>query len=204
MAKNERRTRTKRAIFVVIALLLVAYLISSTYARYSTVGEATGKVDIAEWHVVMTPDDGGAALTSTTRDITFTVQSNDNVVPNKIAPAVTAVATIELDLTGTEVAVDFTATVGEMTNNLPSGVTLPSRVTLTSAVDGGTPGTAQVIPLVNNSAFTATNGKRTVTLTLTWENSDTDAAKTEDTVVGVAGGTLTIPVTLTVQQHIGA
>ena len=203
MAKNERKTRTKRAIFVVIALLLVAYLISSTYARYSTEGKANGKVDIAKWAVVMKADDG-TTLTSTTRDITFTVQSKDNVVPNKIAPAVTAVATIELDLTGTEVAVDFTATVGEMTNNLPSGVTLPSRVTLTSAVDGGTPGTAQVIPLVDNSAFTAKNGKKTVTLTLTWENSDTDAAKTEDTAVGVAGGTLTIPVTLTVQQHIGA
>ena len=91
-----------------------------------------------------------------------------------------------------------------MTNNLPSGVTLPSRVTLTSAVDGGTPGTAQVIPLVDKSAFTAKNGKKTVTLTLTWENSDTDAAKTEDTAVGLAGGKLTIPVTLTVQQHIGA
>ena len=203
MAKNERKTRTKRAIFVVIALLLVAYLISSTYARYSTEGKANGKVDIAKWAVVMKANDG-TTLNSTTQDITFTVQSNDNVVPNKIAPAVTAVATIELDLTGTEVAVDFTATVGEMTNNLPSGVTLPSRVTLTSAVDGGTPGTAQVIPLVDNSAFTAKNGKKTVTLTLTWENSDTDAAKTEDTAVGVAGGTLTIPVTLTVQQHIGA
>ena len=203
MAKNERKTRTKRAIFVVIALLLVAYLISSTYARYSTVGKANGKVDIAKWAVVMTADDG-TTLNSTTQDITFTVKSNDNVVPNKIAPAVTAVATIELDLTGTEVAVDFTATVGEMTNNLPSGVTLPSRVTLTSAVDGGTPGTAQVIPLVDKSAFTAKNGKKTVTLTLTWENSDTDAAKTEDTAVGLAGGKLTIPVTLTVQQHIGA
>ena len=203
MAKNERKTRTKRAIFVVIALLLVAYLISSTYARYSTEGKEDGKVDIAKWAVVMKADDG-TTLNSTTQDITFTVKSNDNVVPNKIAPAVTAVATIELDLTGTEVAVDFTATVGEMTNNLPSGVTLPSRVTLTSAVDGGTPGTAQVIPLVDKSAFTAKNGKKTVTLTLTWENSDTDAAKTEDTAVGLAGGKLTIPVTLTVQQHIGA
>ena len=53
MAKNERKTRTKRAIFVVIALLLVAYLISSTYARYSTEGKADGKVDIAKWAVVM-------------------------------------------------------------------------------------------------------------------------------------------------------
>ena len=82
MAKNERKTRTKRAIFVVIALLLVAYLISSTYARYSTVGKANGKVDIAKWAVVMTADDG-TTLNSTTKDITFTVQSNTEVVFNR-------------------------------------------------------------------------------------------------------------------------
>ena len=199
MARNERKTRTKRAIYVAIALLLIAYLISSTYARYSTEGKASGKVDIAEWHVVMQPNDGGAALTSTSRDITFTVQSNTNVVPGKIAPAVTAVAEIELDLTGTEVAVDFTATVGDLTpTNLPSS----DKINLTSTVQGGTPGTSTTIPLVNQSAFTSSNGKKKVTLTLTWTNDDENNA--DDTATGIAGGTLTVPVTLTVQQHIGA
>ena len=200
MAKNERKTRTKRAIFVVIALLLVAYLISSTYARYSTVGEANGKVDIAKWAVVMTADDG-TTLNSTTQDITFTVQSNTEVVPGKIAPAVTAKAEIELDLTGTEVSVDFTPTIGAYT---PS-TTLPSadKITLTSAVEGGTVGSSNYIPLVGNSAFTASNGKKKVTLTLTWANDDENNA--DDTATGMlADGsrTITIPVTLTVQQHI--
>ena len=199
MTKNERKTRTKRAIFVVIALLLVAYLISSTYARYSTVGEANGKVDIAKWAVVMTADDG-TTLNSTTQDITFTVQSNTEVVPGKIAPAVTAKAEIELDLTGTEVSVDFTPTIGAYT---PS--TLPSvdKITLTSAVEGGTVGSSNYIPLVGNSAFTASNGKKKVTLTLTWANDDENNA--DDTATGMlADGsrTITIPVTLTVQQHI--
>ncbi len=199
MARNERKTRTKRAIYVAIALLLVAYLISSTYARYSTEGKADGKVDIAKWAVVMQPNDGGAALTSTSRDITFTVQSNTNVVPEKIAPAVTAVAEIVLDLTGTEVAVDFTAKVGNLTpTNLPSS----DKIALTSAVEGGTPGSTTTIPLVSNSAFTSSNGKKKVTLTLTWTNDDENNA--DDTATGIAGGTLTIPVTLTVQQHIGA
>ena len=199
MARNERKTRTKRAIYVAIALLLIAYLISSTYARYSTVGKADGKVDIAKWAVVMQPDDGGAALTSTSRNITFKVQENTNVVPGKIAPAVTAVAEIELDLTGTEVAVDFTATVGALTpTNLPSS----DKINLTSAVEGGTPGTLATIPLVNKSAFTEDNGKKKVTLTLTWTNDDEN--NTDDTATGIAGGTLTVPVTLTVQQHIGA
>ena len=199
MAKNERKTRTKRAIFVVIALLLVAYLISSTYARYSTVVKANGKVDIAKWAVVMTADDG-TTLNSTTQDITFTVQSNTEVVPGKIAPAVTAKAEIELDLTGTEVSVDFTPTIGAYT---PSTLPSADKITLTSAVEGGTVGSSNYIPLVGNSAFTASNGKKKVTLTLTWANDDENNA--DDTATGMlADGsrTITIPVTLTVQQHI--
>ena len=199
MAKNERKTRTKRAIFVVIALLLVAYLISSTYARYSTVGEANGKVDIAKWAVIMTADDG-TKLNSTTQDITFTVQSNTEVVPGKIAPAVTAKAEIELDLTGTEVSVDFTPTIGAYT---PSTLPSADKITLTSAVEGGTVGSSNYIPLVGNSAFTASNGKKKVTLTLTWANDNENNA--DDTATGMlADGsrTITIPVTLTVQQHI--
>lgn len=201
MTKNERKTRTKRAIFVVIALLLVAYLISSTYARYSTVGEANGKVDIAKWAVVMTADNG-TTLNSTTQDITFTVQSNTEVVPGKIAPAVTAKAEIELDLTGTEVSVDFTPTIGAYT---PSTLPSADKITLTSAVEGGTVGSSNYIPLVDNSAFTASNGKKKVTLTLTWANDDENNA--DDTATGMlADGsrTITIPVTLTVQQHINA
>lgn len=201
MTKNERKTRTKRAIFVVIALLLVAYLISSTYARYSTVGEANGKVDIAKWAVVMTADNG-TKLNSTTQDITFTVQSNTEVVPGKIAPAVTAKAEIELDLTGTEVSVDFTPTIGAYT---PSTLPSADKITLTSAVEGGTVGSSNYIPLVDNSAFTASNGKKKVTLTLTWANDDKNNAN--DTATGMlADGsrTITIPVTLTVQQHINA
>ena len=201
MTKNERKTRTKRAIFVVIALLLVAYLISSTYARYSTVGNANGKVDIAKWAVVMKADDG-TTLNSTTQDITFKVQSNNEVVPGKIAPAVTAKAEIELDLKGTEVSVDFTPTIGAYT---PSTLPSADKITLTSAVEGGTVGSSNYIPLVGNSAFTASNGKKKVTLTLTWANDDENNA--DDTATGMLADesrTITIPVTLTVQQHINA
>lgn len=199
MEKNERKTRTKRAIFIVIVLLLVIYLISGTYARYSTEGKANGKVDIAKWAVAM--KSGETTLNSTTQDITFTVQSNTDVVSGKIAPAVTAKAEIELDLTGTEVSVDFTPTIGSYT----SSSTLPSadKITLTSAVDGGTVGSSNYIPLVDDSAFTASNGKKKVTLTLTWTNDDENNA--DDTATGMlADGsrTITIPVTLTVQQHI--
>ena len=196
MEKNVRRKKATKALLVVVALLLAILLISSTFARYSTVGKADGKVDIAKWVVKMTADDG-TTLDSTTKNITFKVQNNANVVPGKIAPAVTAVAKIELDLTGTEVAVDFNAEVGDLTpTNLPSS----DKISLTSAVDGGTPGTSQTIPLVNNAAFTTENGKKIVTLTLTWVNDDTNNA--DDTATGMTDTVFSIPVTMTVQQHI--
>ena len=199
MARSERKTRTKRAIFGAILLLLVVYLISSTYARYSTVGKADGKVDVAKWAVVMKADDG-TTLNSTTQNITFTVQSNSEVVPGKIAPDVTAKAEVELDLTGTEVSVDFTPTIGDYT---PSTLPSADKITLTSALEGGTVGSSNYIPLVNKSAFTDSNGKKKITLTLTWENDDEN--NVNDTATGMlADGsrTITIPVTLTVQQHI--
>lgn len=200
MAKVERKKRTKRAIFIVIALLLIVYLISSTYARYSTEGKASGKVEIAKWAVAITA--GETTLDSTTKDITFTVQENTNVVPGKIAPDVTAKAEIELDLTGTEVSVDFIPTIDKtVLTTLPSA----DKITLTSSLNDtiAESGIETYIPLVDGSAFTAENGKKKVTLTLTWANDDNN--NVDDTATGeLADGlrTLTVPVTLTVQQHI--
>ena len=202
MARNERKTRTKRAIFAAIALLLVAYLISSTYARYSTEGKATGTIQVAKWAVVMKADDG-TTLESTTQPITFTVQKNTNVVPGKIAPAVTAVAEVELDLAGTEVAVDFDAVIDQ--SAIATLGASSDKLTLDVKVDGKTytSGTSQTINLIGNSAFTSTNGKKKVTLTLTWDNED-PANNPDDTTMGEAAPTLEIPVTLTAKQHIDA
>lgn len=199
MAKVKNRQRIKRSIFIVIALLLIIYLISSTYARYSTEGKADGKIEIAKWAVAMKADDG-TTLNSTTQDITFTVQSNTDVVPGKIAPNATAKAEIELDLTGTEVAVDFIPTIGEYTS---TGLPSADKITLTSKVENGTVGSTNYIPLVDQSAFTSANGKKKVTLTITWKNDNTNNA--DDTATGELADdsrTLTIPITLTVKQHI--
>ena len=78
MANVERGKKTKKAIFIVMALPLIIYLINSAYAKYLTERTANGKVEIAKWAVVITADDG-TTLDSTTQDITFTVQSIKSV-----------------------------------------------------------------------------------------------------------------------------
>lgn len=199
MGKTERRrSRTKKGIIVVIALLLAIYLIGSTYARYSTQGVGSANISIAEWHVSI--KNGDTTLNSTSQDIPFEVQSNTFVVPGKIAPAVTATATIELDLAGTEVAVDFDAVIDD--SAIADIGASADKISLTTTVDGTTytSGTSQTINLINNEAFTSTNGKKTVVLTVTWENDDNN--NPDDTTMGTAGGTISIPVTLTAKQHI--
>jgi len=195
-----RKSKVRETVIALVILAIALFFIAGTYARYSTQGVASGSLPVAKWAVAITSDDG-KTLSSTTQDITFTVQSNTNVVSGKIAPAVTAVAEIELDLTGTEVAVDFDAVIGSLTS---SGSTASlDKMTLTTEVDGTTytSGTAQTINLVGDSAFTAANGKKKVTLTVTWENDETNNA--DDTTMGTTAPTITIPVTLTAKQHIG-
>ena len=54
--------------------------------------------------------------------------------------------------------------------------------------------------LPNGAAFTSENGVKNITITLTWANSDSNNAA--DTALGIAGGTISVPVTFTAQQHI--
>lgn len=199
MAKVTNRTNTaKKWTLMALVMFLLVAVIAGTYARYSNEGKANGNIQGAKWAVTI--KSGNTELNSTTRDITFEVKDNANVVPGKIAPGVTAVAEVELDLTGTEVAVDFDAVIDK--NDLNSFGASSDKLSLTVEVDGNTytSGTSQTINLVNNSAFTEENGKKKVTLTLTWENDDDNNAN--DTTTGIAAPNLTIPVTLTAQQHI--
>lgn len=201
---TERRSRTKRGIFIALVLLLLIYIIGSTYARYITTTNATGKVQVAKWNVVMKANDGAKTLEETTQDITFTVQNNNYVVAGKIAPDVTAVADIELDLTGTEVAVDFLAEIDSTATTALSealGVSADDvEMTVKIGDDTLTAGTPHLINLPSGAAFSGTDAKFPVTLTLTWTNNDEH--NVSDTAAGKAAPTLSIPIKLTAQQHV--
>ena len=195
MYTTERTSKVKRGILAALMIVCLIAIIGGTYARYSTQLQVNATTAVARWAVAV--KSGDTALTSGD-NITFVVQSNTNVVPGKIAPGVTATATVNLDLTGTEVAVDFLAAVsGDAITAL--GLT-GDQITLTSTVSGDSNTGEVTIPLQNNTAFTASNGIVPVVLTLTWTNDEANNA--EDTTLGIAGTSITIPVTMTIKQHI--
>ena len=193
----------KSTITTVIALLIILtvclYFISGTYARYADSRSGNAQVSVAKWAVSIT--DGESPLNN---DFTlpFTVQENENVIAGKIAPGTTATATIELDLTGTEVAVDFEATVDKQNLATVFGDSADDVKVTTAVTGAATSESTTTIALPEGQAFTSENGKIEITITLTWTNNDEH--NTSDTTVGKAGSTLDIPVNLTLKQHIGA
>lgn len=197
--------RSVKSIIAVLMLLTVAlYFISGTYARYTDSWNGTGEVEVAKWNV---------AVTSNSKPVTeeltleFKPKENAHVVSGKIAPDVELEAELEIDLSGTEVAVDLKAEVNkeQLTSALQDYGTVPSDITVTAKVDGED-AESKAIALPSGQAFSAENGgKKKVTINVKWANQD--AHNADDTKAGKAAysSTLTalqIPVKLTVQQHV--
>lgn len=190
MTKN-----TRKLIIATLMLLVVClYFVSGTYARYTESITGDAKVSTATWAVTF--KDGTTPLTNIS-NLTFTVQNNTNVVPGKIAPSVTAKATINVDLTGTEVAVDYTATIDKTALATFFG---DSANNVTVTVNGSDSATG-TINLINNKAFTSANGVVPIEISITWADTNTETTNAADKKA--AGKDLTLPVTLTIQQHIG-
>ena len=191
----------KSSITAIIVLLMVLtvclYFISGTYARYADEYSGQTTVDVAKWAVSIT--DGTEDLTNNFT-LPFTVNTNTNVLEGKIAPGTTATAKIELDLTGTETAVDFGATINEDDLATIFGDSADDVTLSTSITGAATSGTITTINLPDGQAFNSSNGKIVMELTLEWTNND--ANNLSDTEVGKAGATLNIPVDITLQQHI--
>ena len=207
---TERRSRTKRGILVALLFVLLIYIIGSTYARYTNTTTSTGTVTVAKWAIKINTDD---MPTTATQDVTFVLDDNEYVSDDVIAPARSGHFDVVLDPTGSQVAIDYIIKCG--TTNLTTddnGITDPaSKISVTGAkywigeVSGnGTDATLTGNGVTINEELGDVEAGKAVTLRITveWDNDD-DKQNTHDTANGIAADTITIPVEVTAQQHIG-
>lgn len=195
----------KGTIKLIIAVLMLVticlYFVSGTYARYAESITGNANVTVAKWAVAF--KDGETTLANDF-NLNFKVTDNTNVVSGKVAPGTSATATIEVDLTGTEVAVDYEAVIDEEALEAKFN---GADVTVSTSVSGSTTAKKGTINLIEDKAFTETNGKVPIVITLTWngEEADSDDKNVKDTAMGkgATGTAIELPVTLKLQQHIG-
>ena len=209
-----RQSKTKRGILITLIVVCLIALIAGTYARYTSTGTANVKAQIAKWHVEL----NGTDITTTSEDVDvpLTYASNDYVKDGKIAPGRSASFTVELDPTGSQVAIDYAFNVDSAAIARALEANSTSAISVTGATYVVGEGTAQEATISNNTVTVSEGltdveaGKKvTVTVNLSWDNAD-DANNASDTAEGVAsyntnlstGKVITIPVTVTASQHI--
>lgn len=108
---------------ILIAIILIATLaISVAYSRYFTEVKGTGTATVAKWSFEATSN--GTDITSTPVDLAQTrTDTNTNVKTGTIAPGTEGEFNVEVDATGTEVALDY-----EIKFGAPTGGTLPANL----------------------------------------------------------------------------
>ena len=211
---DKRTTKTKKGILIAVIIACLLALIAGTYARYTSTGTATVNAEIAKWHVELNGSD--ISTESKTVQVPLAYAQNDFVKDGKIAPGRSATLTVEVDPTGSEVAIDyiFDIDTDALADALEANST--SAISITGATYKVGDGEAQSAT-ISNGVITVSEGlsdveadkKVTVTVTVAWDNAN-DANNESDTNEGVAsyakntetGKVLTIPVTVTASQKI--
>ncbi len=202
--KKKENSRRKVGIAVLLLLLIIG-VGTYTYSRYTSSATANSTASIAKWAVKV----NGTDFSTTTQTLTPTItwDTNEFVADGKIAPGRTGTFTIELDPTGSEVAIDY---VLKIDSSAITGITnSASKISVTGATYKVGDGESQSATITGSDGITITealadvqaNKTVTVTVTIGWDN-DSDKQNTADTENGATAGDIIVPTTITAKQHI--
>ena len=171
-----------------IAMTFIIFVISIFFIN-SNFATQINNEEVTDWKVSIT---GDTKDLKDTQEISFKAQDNSNV-EGRIAPGVKAVATIEVNLVETKYPVEVTLTADD--SNLYNSFKLTSKLNDEDYILG----TTKIFELPKEGSFTEENGNKIFKLELEWQNSDNNEI---DTALGLEGGTISIPVSVNVKQHI--
>ena len=197
--------KSVKTMMIVLAFLAIGlYFVAGTYARYTAAASGTGTVQVAKWAVKIGEKD--ATQENTTFDLSFNKVENENVVNGYIAPGSQLYADFKIDPTGSQVAIDYSFSLGNIT---ASEGTVPTTVKVLKVVpvkdnveqaelspDTGGKYTGKISLPSKDKALTADEAV-TIRVYLEWENTDK-----VDTLTGVSAPTLTMTVNATATQSI--
>lgn len=193
---TNRRNEVKKGTLIAIIVLAIIAIVGGTYARYSATSYPNASLTIAKWAVAFKTN--GAPISETNK-VTFTVESSPNVAPNRIAPSYSAVGNAQVDLTGTEVSVDLAAKINPEDIKAAFGEDVSDRINVSLKVNGSVPSsdttTVSYSSIKNNPVVD-------VQVVVEWVDNNSRATNESDTALGATGASKTIPVTLTVTQHV--
>lgn len=206
MKKEENNKRKKTGILAVLLLLLVVVTVSYTYSMYKGFGTVESKARIAKWAVKIGENDL-SSYASTPLSAELTLSDNEYVADNVIAPGRSGTYTVEIDPTGSQVAIDYIIKVSgiEGIENEKIKVT-GARYWIGEVTGEGTAAAEATgtdgVTISQSLADVLANKKLTVEVTIEWLNVDTNDEV--DTNNGKEAGEITVNTSITAKQHIAS
>lgn len=191
---KKEQNKNKKIIILVVILLLLALtsgIVATTYARYVSRATGTGDAKVATWAVQVNE-------TNIVQNSTFALDSSfvtwsdsEYIADGYIAPSRTGTFKIKLDTTGSKVAVKYTIQID--TSSLDSY----DQIQITKVNNQPLSGDSYSGIISLDDVDTPIE----IPVEISWTNSESN--NTSDTSIGSTVDTLSIPVTVTVEQYLG-
>lgn len=189
-------------ILTLVMLIFTILKIGDTYAKYyASANTMALSKEVGKWVIKLNQMD---IYSETGESVEFQVDqfsnfSNANATPNKISPSSTGYTDIEIDPTGTDVAVRYDIEL-ELTGT--SNLAIEARLEMASGtntlVKTGESTYSGIISLADVQAGNPAN----VRCYITWNNDE--AKNQEDTAIGIAvGNNISLSAKVTATQYLG-
>ena len=191
MLRKRQKSKPEIALFF---LVIIGVLGTIAYARYASQATSKMEAQVAPWKVSINSSDIVSTNNFTLAD--FTWDTNEYVADGYIAPGRVGTLDIEIDPSGSKVAMKYKLEIDEsnITNEsiIISSVTA-STGTVTKESDGVYIGTIPLDEVTSNT-------KKILTIKVEWDNPETTATDTNDTTTGMNTSDISLPIKLTASQ----
>ena len=197
-----KKSSVKILIVIILVILEIClYFVAGTYSRYTSSANSDSTARTAKWSVMLGNVDISAGKTDFSSELTLENTNPTKVSRGTIAPDTAVQGTFAIKPNGTEVAIKYTISIGEIIfKDATTGATVTKNVPniQVSNIEVNTG------KLTHNSDGTYTGniglngGDVEVTITAEWTSTD----NTTDSSNGHTPLTVTVPVNVTVEQDV--
>ncbi len=194
-----------KTLLLVIIISILFIIIRTTYSKYVSSQDNSGKFGISKWHLLVN-DQNIIENADFTETLTVELDSNENIAENVIVPTTTGHFDIELESTGTEKTFEYNIKFVDEDSNLPDFKIASYTLNGEAAIDiepDQTEITGTVEPAVNDDgAFTDEEVINNFHFNIVWYDEDDNIL---DNYADVAiskkdPAEATIPIEITITQ----
>lgn len=191
MLRKRQKSKTELILFL---LVIVGVGLTIAYARYASNATSTMAAQVAPWKVSINNNDIVSTNTFTLADVDW--EEDEYIADGYIAPGREGTLNIEIDPTGSKVAMRYKLEIDE--SNITNDSIIISSVTastgdVTKESEGVYTGTIPLDEVTSNT-------KKVLTVTITWNNPETTTTDKNDTSTGTTATDFEIPIKLTASQ----